>query len=294
MKEIREKFGKSINELAEAYKDNPAKMEAMATTAIAAFEAFGDIEGLSGTIGKSKVSTAVHERPAYNGVGATDQLSPKPNARALAGAMTLVRKWAKSDPVGCQQWINKTLKKDIENAASTMFSNTSDNWRKAFKDEVSGQADIDREKINEDLKSQAAKEAAKADKAAKVAGAKEAKNAEKAFWDNQKALGKEAKKQAHRDALAKMDEEDKQYADNRAVLEKYGRDPEMYADTKKRGVFNKLGRGIKRMWHKLNEAAEKAMAEGDVAKLESIKAQMVEFKTLFEAAGVDIDEAILG
>jgi hypothetical protein len=94
--------------------------------------------------------------------------------------------------------------------------------------------------------------------------------------------------------MKKMDDEDAEYEKKRADIQKNGGDPEIYSDTKKRGMFNKLGRGLKRMWHSLHEAAEQAIKDGDMAKLESIKAQMLEMKSLFEAAGVDFDSVIIG
>lgn len=281
-------FDTAMERLATIYANEPAQLEAMNLTKEIALEAFGDIPGLSGAIGTETVSSRKSRPQAQGGgVGVSAMQSPKPNARSLAGAMTLIRKWAKSDPVGCQKWINDTLIKDIENTASTKFGNLSDDWKNAFDDEVSGAADKQREKLSADL-------AAKKEKDDLKAGQKFAKQKEKEFWDNQKALKKAGKHQAHVDALKKMDDEDAEYKKKRADIQKNGGDPEMYGDTKKRGMFNKLGRGLKRMWHSLHEAAEQAIKDGDMAKLESIKAQMLEMKSLFEAAGVDFDAVIIG
>lgn len=288
MLEPKQMFATAMDRLATIYANEPAKLEAMNYTKEIALEAFGDVGGLSGNIGTETVSSKRSRPQTYsNAPGLSSMQSPKPNARSLAGAMTLIRKWAKSDPVGCQKWVNDTLIKDIENTASTKFSNFSDDWKKAFDDEVSGAADKQREKLAADL-------AAKKEKDDRKAGEKFAKEQEKAFWDNQKAMKKDAKHQAHVDALNKMDDEDAEYEKKRADIKKNGGDPEMYADTKKRGMFNKLGRGLKRMWHSLHEAAEQAIKDGDMAKLESIKAQMLEMKSLFEAAGVDFDAVIIG
>jgi prophage antirepressor-like protein len=281
-------FVTAMDRLAEIYANEPAKLEAMNLTKEIALESFGDVGGLSGNIGTETVSSKRSRPQTYsNAPGLSSMQSPKPNARSLAGAMTLIRKWAKSDPVGCQKWVNDTLLKDIENTASTKFGNLSDDWKKAFDDEVSGAADKQREKLAADL-------AAKKEKDDRKAGEKFAKDQEKAFWDKQKAMQKADKHQAHVDALNKMDAEDAEYEKKRADIQKNGGDPEMYGDTKKRGMFNKLGRGLKRMWHSLHEAAEQAIKDGDMAKLESIKAQMLEMKSLFEAAGVDFDAVIIG
>ena len=288
MLEPKQMFDTAMDRLATIYANEPAKLEAMNLTKEIALEAFGDVGGLSGNIGTETVSSKRSRPQSYNKApGLASMQSPKPNARSLAGAMTLIRKWAKSDPVGCQKWVNDTLIKDIENTASTKFGNFSDDWKKAFDDEVSGAADKQREKLSADL-------AAKKEKDDRKAGEKAAKAQEKAFWDNQKALEKAGKHQAHVDALKKMDDEDAEYEKKRADIQKNGGDPEMYGDTKKRGMFNKLGRGLKRMWHSLHEAAEQAIKDGDMAKLESIKAQMLEMKSLFEAAGVDFDAVIIG
>jgi len=288
MLEPKQMFVTAMDRLAEIYANEPAKLEAMNLTKEIALESFGDVGGLSGNIGTETVSSKRSRPQTYsNAPGLSSMQSPKPNARSLAGAMTLIRKWAKSDPVGCQKWVNDTLLKDIENTASTKFGNLSDDWKKAFDDEVSGAADKQREKLAADL-------AAKKEKDDRKAGEKFAKDQEKAFWDKQKAMQKADKHQAHVDALNKMDAEDAEYEKKRADIQKNGGDPEMYGDTKKRGMFNKLGRGLKRMWHSLHEAAEQAIKDGDMAKLESIKAQMLEMKSLFEAAGVDFDAVIIG
>lgn len=266
MLEPKQVFTTAMDRLATIYANEPAKLEAMNLTKEIALEAFGDVGGLTGSIGTETVSSKRSRPQSYsNAPGLSSMQSPKPNARSLAGAMTLIRKWAKSDPVGCQKWINDTLIKDIENTASTKFGNLSDDWKKAFDDEVSGAADKQREKLSADIAAKKKKDDLKA-----------------------------GKHQAHVDALKKMDAEDAEYEKNRADIQKNGGDPEMYGDTKKRGMFNKLGRGLKRMWHSLHEAAEQAIKDGDMAKLESIKAQMLEMKSLFEAAGVDFDSVIIG
>lgn len=281
-------FDTAMERLATIYANEPAQLEAMNLTKEIALEAFGDIPGLSGAIGTETVSSRKSRPQAQGGaVGVSAMQSPKPNARVLTGAMTLIRKWAKSDPVGCQKWVNETLLKDIENTASAKFGNLSDDWKKAFDDEVSGAADKQREKINADLASKKEKDDLKA-------GKQMAKQQEKEFWDNQKAMEKANKHQAHVDALDKMDAEDAEYKKKRADIQKNGGDPEMYGDTKKRGMFNKFGRGLKRLWHSLHEAAEQAIKDGDMAKLEAIKAKMLDMKTLLESAGVDIDKVLVG
>lgn len=294
MSKQKELFTKTISSLSDLYKNNPDKLEAINLTAKVAMEAFGDVPGLSSTIGKSKVDTSIHHAPINDKAVKGPTTSDKPNARVLDAAKMLVRRWAKSEPVECQKWVNKELTNDIMNAASIKFGNVSDDWKKSFNDEVSGDADKDRERINKDIKDKESKSAKKAEKDAQKAGEAESKSKEKEFWENQKKLDKEGKKQQHRDALKKMDEEDEKYESNRAILQKYGKDPEMYADTKKRGLATKFGRGLKRMWHKLHEAAEQAMRNGDTAMLESIKKQMNDMKTVCESVGIDLDSILVG
>ena len=120
MLEPKQMFVTAMDRLAEIYANEPAKLEAMNLTKEIALESFGDVGGLSGNIGTETVSSKRSRPQTYsNAPGLSSMQSPKPNARSLAGAMTLIRKWAKSDPVGCQKWVNDTLIKDIENTAST-------------------------------------------------------------------------------------------------------------------------------------------------------------------------------
>lgn len=285
----KELFNNAMGRLLRVYQNNPAQIEAVRNAAKVASALMEGNTGLNVSLKNREATTYGNQKLSGqygNAPGQTSLQSPKPNARALAGAMTLVRKWAKSDPVGCQKWVNDTLSKDIENTASAKFSNLSDDWKKAFNDEVSGEADKQREKLSAEL-------AANKEKEDRKAGEKLYKQKEKEFWDNQKAMEKADKHQAHVDAIKKMDDEDAEYEKKRADIQKNGGDPEIYNDTKKRGLFNKLGRGIKRMWHSLHEAAEQAIKDGDMAKLESIKAKMVEMRTMFEAAGIDFEKAIM-
>ena len=266
MLEPKQMFDTAMDRLATIYANEPAKLEAMNLTKEIALESFGDVQKLSGPIGTSTIDTKPSRPQNYkNAPGVASTKSEKPGARVLAIAMGYVIKWAKSDPVGCKKWVNSALLPAIDNSASYQFGNLSDNWKQMFDDEVSGKNDQVRADVAKKLD---------ADKKKKEAAA--------------------AKHQAHVDALKKMDEEDAAYEKERERLANNGNSAEIYGDTKKRGLIDKFGRGLKRMWHSLHEAAEQAIKDGDMAKLESIKAQMTEMKSLLEAAGMDFEKVIVG
>jgi len=293
----KEVFTQSVEKLKTIYKNDPAKLEAVKVTSDIAlsslFEGIWDAHGFNGTQGLAQVNTRPSAKHAYKGAKAPEA-PVKPNARAIAGAMTIIKKWAMSDPVGVQQWINNKLKDTIEIAAKQRFGNVAEDPMKAFEDEVSGKADTDREKAIADTKAYEEKQAAAAEKQAQKEGAKAAKAQEKEFWAKQKEKDAEDKKKYHQDEVKKIDEENQKREELRHKLEKYGLDPEMYKESKKPGLFGKLGNAIKRKWHSLQSAAEHAINANDIPRLEAIRAQMNEIKVMCESAGIDLDAILLG
>lgn len=289
----KEVFNQSVRKLNQMYKNDPAKLEAVAVTSQIALEAFGDIAGLGGGQGRTQVATRPSIQKSYKGAKAPEA-PVKPNPRAITGAMTIIKKWAMSDPVGVQQWINKTLNDTIESAAKTKFGNVSDDPMKAFDDEVSGKADKDREKAIADTKAYEEKKAAEDEKLKQKEGEKAAKAQEKDFYEKQKQLDKENKKKYHQGEVAKIDEENRKREELRKKLEKYGYDPEMYKESKNPGLFGRLGNAIKRKWHALQSAAEHAINANDIPRLEAIRAQMDSLKVMCESAGIDLDAVLLG
>lgn len=293
-----------MNRLANIYKNDPAKLEAMNLTAQIVLEAVkgqnalmeagtaatGTVDKLSGSQGKETVSSDHEVGNKYGSAGATDKLnSPKPTVRALMVAKDMMRKWAKSDPVACRKWVENYLSKDWDSAASIKYSNTSDDWKRSFDDEVSGQLDKDTKKINEKL----AADKRKQEQSDLKAGEKAAKQQEKDFWANQKKLDKENKHQYHQNKIKEMDDAEAARLAERERLQREGKNPDMYRDTKNPGLFGKLANKAKRFWHSLHEAAEQAIADGDMTRLQSIKQQMIDFKTLCESAGLNFEAAIM-
>lgn len=256
-------FAQSVGRLNEIYKNDPAKLEAIKDMTTIALEAFGDVPGLGSNMGLSAVDTHPYHSTSYSNASGAATATPAPSDTDVAQAMMVIRQYAKSNPIECQRWLNDVLNKDIRNAAQFMLSNLSDDWEQAFNDEVSGEADKVREATSKKLAD---------DKAAK----------EKA--DKEKA-DKEAEKEKKADQK-KMEE----------LAETYGKTIGADDDdeTSNTGIDGKKQCMLKRLWRWLRESAEQAIREGDMAKLESIRGQMLQLKGLCEAAGMDTNKILVG
>jgi len=198
----------------------------------------------------------------------------------------------------------------IERAAQQKFNNTMDEggWQSAWKKALSGNAESDDAELKraQEHAEQAAAEKAKLDeKAERKAGMQYAKDMEREWRENQKRLGeeekqrkkeeaKEASRQKHRDALDNMDYEDEIYNKAREYAYRDGRDPNMYKSTKDRSFLTNGLRGLRRWWHKKMADLNCAMGNGDMAMVESIKADLLKFQAFCESYGYTVDEVILG
>lgn len=288
-------FAQSVGRLNEIYKNDPAKLEAIKDMTTIALEAFGDAPGLGSSMGLTTVDTHPHRSSSYSNASGSAAATPAPSKSDVDQAMEVIRQYAKSNPIECQRWLNDVLNNDIRNAAQYKLSNLSDDWEQAFNDEVSGKADKDREATSKKLAEEENKKKQK-----------EMGNVADSYFDSLGSDGEDTglpdsketktakRKQYHSDALKKMDEEDAEYEKQREKDKRDGNDPNMYRDTKKRGFFTNLGRKAKRLWHHLRESAEQAMREGDMAKLESIRSQMLNLKSLCESAGLDVNNILVG
>lgn len=263
-------FAQSVGRLNEIYKNDPARLEAIKDMTTIALEAFGDVPGLGSNMGLSTVETRPHHSSSYSNASGAATATPAPSDTDVAQAMMVIRQYAKSNPIECQRWLNDVLNNDIRNAAQFKLSNLSDDWEQAFNDEVSGKADKDREATSKKLADdKAAKEKADKEKADKAAE-KEKKAAEKEKKADQKNMEKLADNYSNTIGADDGDE-----TSNTGV------------DGKKQGV-------LKRLWRWLRESAEQAIREGDMAKLESIRGQMLQLKGLCEAAGMDTSKILVG
>lgn len=303
-----EMFKDAVSRLQKVYKDDTAKLEAVNVTAKIAMEAFGDISGLSGPIGTTQISTRPYHQTKFAPGTPTAMEPPTPvDPRAVQTSML---NWAKADPVACQRWINSTLNGAIERAAQQKFSNTldDDGWQGAWKKALAGNANSDDAELKraQEHAAQASAEKAKLDeKAERKAGMQYAKDMEREWRENQKRLGeeekqrkkeeaKEASRQKHRDALDNMDFEDEIYNKAREYSYRDGRDPNMYKSTKDRSFLTNGLRGLRRWWHKKMADLNCAMGNGDMAMVESIKADLLKFQAFCESYGYTVDEVILG
>ena len=288
-------FAQSVGRLNEIYKNDPARLEAIKDMTTIALEAFGDAPGLGSSMGLSTVDTHPHHSTSYSNASGSATATPAPSKSDVDQAMEVIRQYAKSNPIECQRWLNDVLNNDIRNAAQYKLSNLSDDWEQAFNDEVSGKADKDREATSKKLAEEENKKKQKemGDVADSYFDSLGSDDDDTGLPDSKET--KTAKrKQYHSDALKKMDEEDAEYEKQREKDKRDGNDPNMYRDTKKRGFFTNLGRKAKRLWHHLRESAEQAMREGDMAKLESIRCQMLNLKSLCESAGLDVNNILVG
>jgi len=293
----------AMTRLADIYKNDPAKLEAMNLTAQIVLEAVKGqnalmeggttaatmtVDNLSGGQGKATVSTDHEVGNKYKNAGSTNELAtPKPTDRQMETLQKMMCRWAKSDPVACQKWVNETLKQAIESAASVKFSNNlSGDWKQAFDDAVSGKAEKDVKKINEKMAAKQKKDEAKA-----------AADQERQFYkDNaakERAYKKEESRKYHQGKLDEMRANAAKVDEDREKLSNAGINPDNYKDLRKPGLIGRAVNGVKSWWHKKHGALEEAIARGDIAMIEAIKEEMMTMKSLCEAAGIDFDQAIM-
>lgn len=303
-------FNEAVSRLNTIYKDDASKRDAINLTAKIALEAF-EIGGLSSNMGNTTIPTRPQRQFDYKSSTPVVKEPPKPvDPRAAEMAQQYMTEWAKADPVACQRWLNSTLKTVIDNAAQAKFnfSFDEDGWQSAWKKAVAGDAESDDaalKRAQEHAKEAEEKLAAQKAEEERKANMAEAKRMEKEWRENQKRLGKEykekqreeakeASRQQHRDALDNMDFEDEIYNKAREYAYRDGRDPNMYKSTKDRSFLTKGLRGLRRWWHKKMADLNCAMGNGDMAMVESIKADLLKFQAFCESYGYTVDEVILG
>lgn len=307
-------FNSAVDRLHTIFKDDSAKLEAIDLTAKIALEAFGDIAGLSGPIGTTSIRTTPYHQTKFAPSEVKKEAPVELDPRAAETAQEAMLKWAKGDPVACQRWINKTLKGVIERAAQAKFTNTMDEggWQSAWMKALAGNEasdDIALKRAQESAK--AAEEKLAADKAKaeedaeREANIEEAKRKEKEWKENQKVLGKEykaqqkaaadeARRQKHLDALENMDIQDLIYNMARSRHQAEGTDPNAFDSTKDRSFLTNKLRDLRRWWHKKRADLNCAMGNNDTAVIESIKADLLQFKTFCESYGYTVDEVLMG
>ena len=291
----KELLNNAMGRLLRVYKNNPAQLEAVKNAATVASAV---METITDTTKAYHVNQDTHDNAAVK--KGYEKMSNKPSpkeapveisAEQLNSVKELMMKWVKADPVAFKQFLTKELEPALKEVIQKRYAGAVDDPEKAFKDEVSGAAET-REKAA------AAKEKAKAEK-------KEALQ-KKAEGYRQKA--DEYKNRSKYEELAdKADTtgDESSYEDfssgTNGLLDK---DEFEKANRKKKFSFGSLLRKAKDLggeyWNKAKAAVaekranlEEAIKNNDVARIESIRAELMHYKELCEAAGIDIN-ALMG
>jgi hypothetical protein len=215
----------------------------------------------------------------------------KISPRQVTTVKRLLMQWVKADPVAFKQFLTKELEPALKEVIQKRYAGAVDDPEKAFKDEVSGAAET-REK------EAAAKEKAKEEK----------KEALKKKAEGYRQKADEYKNRSKYEELAdKADTtgDESSYEDfssgTNGLLDKDEFDK---ANKKKKFSFGSLLRKAKDLggeyWNKAKAAVaekranlEEAIKNNDVARIESIRAELMHYKELCEAAGIDIN-ALMG
>lgn len=273
----KELFNNAMGRLLTLYKDSPAQLEAVQNTAKVA-------SALMETWTERSIGsmTQAPEINTFGGAkGEVKKQSNKPSTKEapveisdeqLNTVKELMMKWVKADPVAFKKFLTNELEPALKEVIEKRYAGAVDDPKKSFEDEVSGKLDkrIDDKKAKEEKK---AEEIAKAEEYEKKnEDMDKAKEAEKAQYSSlSKNTGGLLSDEEYEQALNK-----KSVADN--VKEKAGK------------FKNWLASKAHRLKAKFTEAVESK----DAAKLEAVRAEMLEFKSLCEAAGYNVDEVLMG
>lgn len=278
----KELFNKAMGRLLTLYKDSPAQLEAIQNTATVVSALMEETITNTAAYTKTPELNLFSDKRPQAGTGT---MSNKPSekeapveisAEQLNTVKELMMKWVKADPVAFKQFLTKELEPALKEVIEKRYAGAVDDPNKTFEDEVSGKLDerIDDKKSKEDAKEEKkAEHIAKAEEYEKKnEDMDKAKEAEKAQYSSlSKNTGGLLSDEEYEKALNK-----KSMADN--VKEKAGK------------FKNWLASKAHRLKAKLTEAVESK----DAAKLEAVRAEMLEFKSLCEAAGYSVDEVLMG
>ena len=274
----KELFNNAMGRLLRVYQNNPAQLEAVQNAAKVATALMEETITNTAAYTKTPELNTFSEKRAQAGTGT---MSNKPSEkeppvkispRQVTTVKRLLIQWVNADPVAFKQFLTKELEPALKEVIEKRYAGAVDDPNKAFDDEVSG-------KLDERIDDKKAKEAKKAEHIAKAeeyekknADMDKAKEAEKAQYASlSKNSGGLLSDDEYEKALNK-----KSLADN--VKEKTGK------------FKNWLASKAHRLKAKLTEAVESK----DAVKLEAVRAEMLEFKSLCEAAGYSVDEILMG
>ncbi len=291
----KELLNNAMGRLLRVYQNNPAQLEAVKNAATVASAV---METITDTTQAYKVNQDTRGNEAVK--KGYDKKSNKPSpkeapvkisAEQLNTVKELMMTWVKADPVAFKQFLTKELEPALKEVINKRYAGAVDDPEKAFKDEVSGAAES-REKAA------AAKEQAKEEK----------KEALKKKAEGYRQKADEYKNRSKYEELAdKADTtgDESSYEDfssgTNGLLDK---DEFEKANKKKKFSFGSLLRKAKDLggeyWNKAKAAIaekranlEEAIKNNDVARIESIRAELMHYKELCEAAGIDIN-ALMG
>jgi hypothetical protein len=292
----KELFNNAMGRLLRIYQNNPAQLEAVQNTAKVA-SALMEM-WTERSIGSMTKAPGINTFGGTKGEVKKQSNTPSPkeapvkiSAEQLNTVKELMMQWVKADPVAFKQFLTKELEPALKEVIQKRYAGAVDDPEKAFKDEVSGAAET-REK------EAAAKEKAKEEK----------KEALKKKAEGYRQKADEYKNRSKYEELAdKADTtgDESSYEDfssgTNGLLDKDEFDK---ANKKKKFSFGSLLRKAKDLggeyWNKAKAAVaekranlEEAIKNNDVARIESIRAELMHYKELCEAAGIDIN-ALMG
>lgn len=293
----KELLNNAMGRLLRVYQNNPAQLEAVQNAAKVA-SALMEMT-ITDTAQAYHVNQNTRDNAAvkqgYNKKQSNTPSEKEPpvtiSPRQVTTVKRLLMQWVKADPVAFKQFLTKELEPTLKTVIEKRYAGAVDDPEKAFKDEVSGAAET-REK------EAAAKEKAKEEK-------KEALK-QKAEGYRQKA-DEYKNRSKYEDLADKADTtgDESSYEDfssgTNGLLDK---DEFEKANKKKKFSFGSLLRKAKDLggeyWNKAKAAIaekranlEEAIKNNDVARIESIRAELMHYKELCEAAGIDIN-ALMG
>lgn len=275
----KELFNNAMGRLLRVYQNNPVQLEAVQNTAKVASALMEMVVTDPSTYEKPYAGSDKRAQAGKGQMSNTPSEKEPPvkiSPRQVTTVKRLLIQWVNADPVAFKQFLTKELEPALKEVIEKRYAGAVDDPNKAFEDEVSGKLD---ERIDDKKSKEAAKEAKKDEHIAK------AEEYEKKNADMDKA--KEAEK-AQYSSLSKnsgglLSDEEYEQALNKKSLASNVKE--------KAGKFkNWLASKAHRLKAKLTEAVESK----DAAKLEAVRAEMLEFKSLCEAAGFSVDEVLMG
>ena len=292
----KELFNNAMGRLLRIYQNNPAQLEAVQNTAkvASALMEMWTERSIGSMVNRPEINT-------YGGTkGEVKKQSNKPSPKEAPATISDTQKnsikemmlqWVKADPVSFKKCLVNELEPALKEVIKKRYSGVVDNPEKEFNDEVSGATET-REKAA------AEKEKAKEEK----------KEALKKKAEGYRQKADEYKNRSKYEDLAdKADTtgDESSYEDfssgTNGLLDK---DEFEKANKKKKFSFGSLLRKAKDLggeyWNKAKAAVaekranlEEAIKNNDVARIESIRAELMYYKELCEAAGIDIN-ALMG